>query len=655
MIVTTNRAILALKAEKSESRVKLNQILFWCLLVSLCLPSSLFAFQEDTDVRIRKVEISGNESYSDLVLLEVIANQPTPIYAYLRFWKRQGDLFSEPEVRRDVVRLERFYQRRGFPRVQVRHNIEEGRKPWQRNITFIVDEGPQIIINSVVCTIEGAAVDETKILSDPTFERTLRRLHFREGRRFETIRQDEVIGEIQTALKNMGYAFARTSLESTVDSLTYRASVTIKVDPGPVTYLNEFIVEGNETVSEALVIRESGLRIGQVYDQRRINRAQQEIFSHHLFRFVTISLPEQSRDSTATLLVRVRENPLRSVSVLAGAGTEEIIRGSITWMHRNPFGNAHNLGVTARASFIEQRFSADYLMPYIFNTNSSVVISPFAQRLEERNFFVSRLGAVSSFVYQYNRDLAGTISYEFTTNQEAFDNDLKLFRDSTQTYRQSTIKLSGYYSPSFLDQEAGWAVRPFIEFSGPFNTGSLTYQRIGLDVRRFIDFSRTTQLALRTNSNFIFGDEEEVLPASLLNYIGGTNSVRGWGRWNLGPKRAVFEEDGSFWRYVPMGGRHMASFNVELRQDVPFLFRGLGIAFFLDGGQIWLTRDEIDLRDLRYGAGFGIRYRSPIGPVRLDFGYKLNPTEQDLAIYNGVDYGGRMQRIGIHFNIGHAF
>lgn len=646
---------MVIHLEKSESHIRLDRKLFWLLVACMCFPIQVEAFQEDTDIRIRKVEISGNEVYSDMVLLEVIASQPTPFYAYLRFWKRQGEVFAEPEVRRDVIRLERFYQRRGFPRVQVRHRIDEGRKPWQRNITFIVEEGPQIIINSVVCVIEGTDADEAVILKNQTFERTLSKLHFREGRRFETIRQDEVVGEIQTALKNMGYAFAKTNLEATVDSLSFRANIIIQIDPGPVTYLNEFIVEGNETVSEAHVIRESGLRIGQVYDQRRINRAQQEIFSHHLFRFVTISLPQQPRDSTATLLVRVRENPLRSVSVLAGAGTEEIVRGSVTWMHRNPFGNAHNLGVTARASFIEQRFSADYLMPYIFNTNSSVVVSPFAQRLVERNFFVSRIGAVSSFVYQYSRDLAGTISYEFTTNQEAFDNDLKLFRDSTQTYRQSTIKLSGYYSPSFLEQEAGWAIRPYVELSGPFNTGSLTYQRFGLDIRRFFDVSRTTQLALRTNSNFILGDEEEVLPASLLNYIGGTNSVRGWGRWNLGPKRAVFEEDGSFWRYVPMGGRHMASFNVELRRELPFIYRGLGIAFFLDGGQIWLTRDEIDLGDLRYGAGFGIRYRSPIGPIRLDFGYKLNPTEQDLAIYNGVDYGGRMQRIGIHFNIGHAF
>jgi outer membrane protein insertion porin family len=628
-----------------------------CVLgvVVLLLCVQPVAAQFDTDLRIRKVDIQGNQAYPEIVLLEVLASQPTPVYNRWLFWKRTGMAFSELEVRRDVVRLERFYQRRGFPRARVQYLVDSGRKDWHRDVTFIVEEGPEIRIESVVCELVGTGYDERAILEDQVFDLTLSRIHFQEGKRFEYIREDEVVGQIQSALRNIGYAFSKTTISSSVDSTLFSAKIRIEVDPGPLTYIESINVEGNESVSERLVIRESALRVGQRFDQRRLNRAQREIFSHHLFRFVTISMPEQERDSTVTLDVRVRENPLRSVSLSGGIGTEEIVRGSVSWVHRNPLGNAHNLGITARGSFLEQRFSADYLIPYVFNTQSSIIVSPFAQRIDERNFFVTRIGAVNSFVYQYNQELAGTFSYEFTTNQEAFDNDQKLFRDSTETYRQSTFRITGYYSPSFLQQESGWAVRPYLEFSGPFNTGTLTYQRVGLDVRRFIDITRWTQIALRTNSNFILGDEDEVLPASLLNYLGGTNTVRGYGRWNLGPKRAVFEEDGSFWRYVPLGGRYLTSFNVELRQNLNAVYRGFGIAFFLDGGQIWESRDEIKAGDLQYGAGFGFRYRSPIGPIRLDFGYKLNPTDQDLGIYNGVDYGGRLKRIGIHFNIGQAF
>ena len=634
-----------------------TQVMSWTLLLWLivCPLNVLYAFQDDLDIRINKVSIEGNETYPEIVLREVIASEGVSFYKKLSFWKRHGEPFIENEIRRDVIRLERFYQRRGFPDVGVTYEVNEGKKEWQRDINISITEGPFFRINSLVCEFTSDTVNKDEILNHDLFERKLNQLHYRQDERYEMIREDEVIGEIQNTLKNMGYAFSQTSIQTKIDSTNYQADIVILVDPGPLTTIDKFTVEGNETVSEEHVIRESALRVGQQFDQRRINRAQREIFSHHLFRFVTITLPEQPRDSTVELYVRVRENPLRSISLLAGVGTEEIIRGSVAWMHRNPFGNAHNLGVTARASFIEQRFSADYLIPYIFNTRSSYVVSPFAQRIDERNFFVTRLGIVNSFIYQYSQELASTISYEFTTNQEAFDNERKLFRDSTQTYQQSTIKISGYYSPSFLRQEAGWAFRPYLEISGPFGTGSLSYNRVGLDMRRFVDIGRSTQVALRANTNLIFGDEDEQLPASLLNYIGGTNSVRGWGRWNLGPKRAVFEDDGSFWRYVPVGGRHLVSMNAEIRQNLDFIYRGFGIAFFLDAGQIWQKWDNIDFNELQYGGGFGFRYRSPIGPIRLDFGYKINPTNEDLAIYNGVDYGGKMQRIGIHFNIGQAF
>lgn len=636
---------------------RLRTAVLLCTLLSVVFltPERLEARQEN-DLRVRKIEFEGNRSYSDIVLAEVVANESVPFGSRLRFWRRYGEPFSEMEVRRDVVRLQRFYQRRGFPEPRIVFDILPARKSWQRNVKFVIDEGTPILIRSVEYTITGMTEQDIETINQHRLMvRARDRTPYRVERRFETIKQDEVRGEFINALQNMGYAFARVTVSADVDSTRFEASIRIDLDPGPPTKIGRIHVEGQETVNDRLIIRESALRTGQRFNQRRLSRAQQEIFSHHLFRFVTINIPEQPRDSTVDLNIRVREYPLRSINLMGGVGTEEILRGAVTWMHRNPFGNAHNLSVSARASFLEQRAKADYLIPYVFNTNSSIIVSPYAQRLDEKNFFVTRYGATNSLVYQYNEELAGTISYEFSTNEEAFSNELRLFRDSTETYRQSSIKLSGYYSKSFVDQDAGWAIRPYIEFSGFFGSGELTYNRYALDVRRFIDIGKSTQLAMRANGSLIFADDDTHIPASLLNYLGGTNSVRGWGRWDLGPKRPVFREDNFFSHYVPKGGRHMLSFNVEIRQHLDLIYRGLGIAIFLDGGQLWDSFEQIHTKDLQYGAGFGMRYRSPIGPIRIDIGYKLNPTNEDLGIYQGVDHGGRFPRLGLHFNIGHAF
>jgi len=224
-----------------------------------------------------------------------------------------------------------------------------------------------------------------------------------------------------------------------------------------------------------------------------------------------------------------------------------------------------------------------------------------------------------------------------------------------EVFRQSSIKISGYFTQSVLDQRDGWAIRPYFEISGFLNTGNINFQRASLDVRRFISLTQNTQLALRVNGSSIMARDNEKIPASLLFYLGGTNSVRGWGRWNLGPKRPSFNEEGDFDRYIPIGGRYMFSFNTEIRQDLNFIYRGFGIAGFLDGGQLWRNEEDISIDDLRYGLGMGLRYNSPIGPIRLDVAYKMNPSDQDRGIYNGVNYGGNRARWGIHFNIGQAF
>jgi outer membrane protein insertion porin family len=626
------------------------------LMVLVCfvlMPTLLMA--NDSQPRVWKVKIEGNETFDVIVLREVIANSSVMFSRRMMFWKRHGDILSETEVRRDVVRLERFYQRRGFPDVRITYEINDRRKDWRKDVVFKINEGRHIRVTEITYDFVGEGYSPEDIENHRLYTRAKNRNPLREGRRYELIKHGDAEGLILNSLKNFGHAFAKVGVEATIDTMAYEAHVRMIIDAGPVAYLGEITIEGNETVEPRIVRNESGLAEGQLYDQRRLTRAQQEIFGHHLFRFVTISLPDQPRDSIADLNIRVRENPLRSVRAQVGFGTEELGRIGASWVHRNPFGNAHSFSVASRFSYLEQRVNVDYTIPYVFNTNSSFIISPFGQRLNEQNFLLYRVGAANSFVYQYSQNLAGTISYEFTRNEETLKGIDITVADSTQFYNQSTIKISGYYNQSFLDRGEGWAIRPFFETSGFLGTGTLRYDRGSLDVRRYIDFSRTSQLALRVDTGILFSPETVRLPANVLYYLGGNSSVRGWSRWSLGPKRPSFNEENEFVGYVPLGGRLNLAFNTEYRQDLNFIYRGLGMAIFLDGGQIWQTYNDMDLAELQFGTGAGLRYRSPVGPIRLDIGYKINPNDGDLGIYNGVDKGGRFARWGLHFSIGQSF
>ena len=588
-------------------------------------------------------------------LRSVIALEAPSFFRKLRFWNRSGFEFDPTDLRRDEIRIQRFYQRRGFPHAEVTSRVEEGRRDWVRRITFVVDEGEPTTIRNIRYEFDADSSAIAYLEEQREFQRARDRKVMQEGSRYQLIHHSDVEGRYLSVMRDVGFAHADAFVTATVDTTGAHADVLITLNPGPLTYYEEIEIEGNETVSNELVRRQSELSSGERYSSEKMRNAQQQIYGHPLFRFVTISTPPQPRDSTVDVNIRVREHPLRSLTLQGGIGFEEIVRGGVSWQHRNPFGNAHNVSISTRASFLEQRANLDYHIPYVFNPKSRINISPFVQRLDESGYLLYRGGITNSFIYQINQETFASVSYEFTRNREQIERPDVVIPEEEEYYNISSIRLSGYHNQLEVERYRGWAIRPNAEFSGFFGTGSLRYNRYMLDIRRYINLGSTTQLALRNETGLLTFTTLEDLPSNVRFYTGGTNSVRGWQRRELGPKRAILDDNDDFLEYVPIGGKALYNFNVEIRQELNWLMRHFGMAVFLDGGAIWEDVDHADFDTFQFGLGGGFRYRSPIGPIRIDIARKLNPTDEDLNIYKGEDFGGSFDRWGIHFSIGQAF
>lgn len=627
------------------------------------------SYDEDKPLQVWKLNIEGNESFSNIIIKDQIATDAFSFWDKLKFWNRTGHNLNETAVQKDVIRIRNYYNRRGFPNVEVNYRIEAGNKPWKKIIIFEINEGSPILVSNIDFEFTNGDRYRDLLLDSHDFNRVRSRSEYQEGDRYETIKEPEVIGAYEQLLRNKGFAYAEVSVRADVDTSRMSADLTIHSSLGPMTYIDNISVEGERTIDKNYVIRESGLEKGQRFSNNALQEAQREIFNHHLFRFTTINIPDQPKDSTLDLDMQVRENELRTVRTLLGFGTDEYLRGRVSWIHRNVFGYGHQFSTTAKASFIEQTLNLDYLVPYIFNTKSSIVVSPFAQHLLEANYELSRLGLTNSFIYRYSQSTTGSISYQFTKNNEHSQQLDENLPDTTQSYDLSSIQLSGYYNQSLNRRgQKGWAIQPYVEISGFLGTSTFKFQKFSLDVRRYTPLTETTTLATRVQGGRIFATREDSLPGNVRYYLGGTNSIRGWGRYQLGPKRVVTDtlqnvEDNTemaadsigFSRYIPAGGRTFLAFNLELRQDIDALIRNFGLSAFLDGGQVWRKDPDIENRPLQFGIGGGIRYNSPIGPVRLDIGYKINPSPTDLNRYRGRDYGNAWDRIGIHISIGQAF
>ncbi|MCC5933709.1 MAG: hypothetical protein JJU35_05630, partial [Balneolales bacterium] len=356
------------------------------------------------------MRIRGNETFPDLVLQNIIATEAPGFFRRMQFWRPDEFDYSLNEVRRDAIRIERFYRRRGFYDVAVTYQVEDGKKRHQRLVTFTVDEGDPTLVQELELVFENtdeALMAEIREMRD--FLRAERTNPLQPGRRYEVVKHPDIESAYLNALRNSGFAFARTRIEADVDTLRRTADVRVVMEPKMIARFRNIEVEGELSISEDLIRYQSAIRPGDVYSLRKMREAQQLLFRHPLMRLVTISLPEQEPGEQVDVRIRIREQALRSVQVQAGFGNEELLRGQVSWTHRNPFGNGHRFSVSTRASFIEQRGNLEYLIPGFVNPRSNLAFTPFAMRKEEENYLIYRYGINNNLTYYYSQFLVGSV------------------------------------------------------------------------------------------------------------------------------------------------------------------------------------------------------------------------------------------------------
>src|SRR5207244_3483856 len=193
---------------------------------------------------------------------------------------------------------------------------------------------------------------------------------------------------------------------------------------------------------------------------------------------------------------------------------------------------------------------------------------------------------------------------------------------------------------NLLNAHRGYQVAFHAEQAGRIVPGTYNYYAVSADGRHYLPITEKVVLASRLQLGNIrpVGLDEVNVPFSKKYFLGGATSIRGWGRYEVSPL------SGSG---LPLGGDSMLAFSEEMRAVISGNFGGV---LFLDGGNVWAESMGFTLSGLRYSIGPGLRYQTPVGPIRFDFGYQLNPIP-------GLFVNGQPQsrRWRIHFSIGQAF
>jgi outer membrane protein insertion porin family len=453
---------------------------------------------------------------------------------------------------------------------------------------------------------------------------------------------------LENEFQNRGYVYATVLLEYRIDKNERTASVTYSVDAGDQYYIGERRIEGYDPDDLDLIEGQLEFASGELYDRQDILDSQRNLYELGLFRRVLIEPQLASvRGDTVDVLVSVAPAPTHVVRVGVGYGTEDQIRLRASWLDRNLLGGARQLEVRGQYSQLEREAAITYRQPTLFVPEMSFLATAFLRFEIEPNYTVERVGATVRSGYRVGRrwQVRAGLTSERDEFSE-FDEGVlipELGREFINPSRllYADVGVSFDNTDSLFQPSRGSLINLAHQIGMPFLGGEYAYNKTTLLVTRYFEITDGWVLAGKILPGVIFGygGENDRVPLFQRLFAGGANSVRGYERRQLGPK----DDPDAFGQErdpEPVGGRALFETSVELRFPISGNLSG---AMFVDAGNVWSDPDEMAIGDLKYTPGVGIRYRTPVGPIRLDVARKTASDEEFLP--NWV----------FHISIGPAF
>ncbi len=569
--------------------------------------------------------------------------------------------FNRRQFEADLKRIQVFYNDRGYPDARVASfDLKLNNTQDAIAVTFNSNEGEPIVVQSVNFTGFDA-------IPPAHFARMKAQAPLKAGMPLDRANLQTTRENTLDELRDHGYPRASVKIQQTAGNSPRTVNITYAADAGQLSYFGPIDVQGNSSVSDRVVRRELTYKPGDLFQISQIQESQRRLYGLELFQFVNIEPATEVPATPSAEIpthVTVTETKHRKVTLGGGYGSEEHLRGDFDWTHVNFFGGARTAGVTARWSSLDRGVRLNFEQPFVFTPRFSLRAEAESWHTAETVYTLNNSGGRITLERHFaiqgpysTSSLKSTASVGFLLQKEDYSianvalQDLS-FRDTLIALRldprfgtgQGTLAALDFdyertTTRNPLDARKGYYWSAHFEQAGRWLPGTYDFNEYTTEGRHYLSFGPITW-ANKLRVSAITGPEPigEHVPFYKRYFLGGATSLRGWGRFEVSPLSASG---------LPLGGHSALEGSSELRMRV---WGNFGAVLFADAGNSWADQWHFDPHDLRYDIGPGLRYRTPIGPIRFDIGYQINPIPGLLV--NGVP---QTRRYRMHFSIGQAF
>lgn len=587
-----------------------------------------YIVDEGKKILVRKINFRGNKAFSDKTLLGQIETKAAKWYNTVT----GGGELKKDALKADVLRLESFYHDHGYIKVKIKDpSVEIDKENQKIYISLSISENSQYHVGEI--KIEGDEVYSEKEL--------LEKISLKKGDVFNRSAFREDIFKITDLYSQKGYAFANISPRVSPNDQTRTVNVTVASRKGRKVYIGKINIIGNDRTRDRVVRRQFLLQEGELFNSDKLRISRQRINNLAFFESVEVEQKSRLEEDLVDIELKVIERQTGQFSFAVGYSSIEniVLQGQLKWT--NLLGRGQNLSLTVDTSSRRNDYSISFTEPALFDRRLSGGVDIFNREFLYDAFRSKRMGGSLRVGRGLGQFTWGRLGYKYENNDVVI---LKRENASFFLRRQEGKRTSGSIFPSIaynnLDDPysptKGKKINGYFELSG-FGGDERFYKMTAEYTQYkglFLDFVGMFHAKIGRAGGY---DNKE-LPVFESFFMGGPRSMRGFTIRDIGPMDENREA---------IGGEALLQFNLELQYRFTKFFRGF---LFYDRGNVYGKNDQknnttdkfYDLENMRHSWGFGIHFFSPMGPITIAYGFKLDQRENETPSE-------------FHFTIGGAF
>ena len=557
---------------------------------------------------VKTIEFVGNTAYSDDDLKDEMDTSEENIFS----WISSAGSLNEENLNRDIAKLTAFYHNNGYVKARVGEpevNFADG----GITITIRVVEGARFKVGEVTMTGDliipaEQLMEKVKILEQEYYNRDALRL--------DVITLSDIYAD-------EGYANVDIAPRIKQDAAKAAVDIDFEISKGKQVYFEDIMISGNSRTRDKVIRRELKVYEQELYGGRRLKRSIRNLFRLDYFEDVKVDTIKGSADDKMKLRINVIEKNTGAFEFGGGYGNVENFFGTAAISDRNLFGRGQTLSLQAQLGSKTTKYTLSFTEPWLFDIPLTAGASIYNWRYQYSTYDKDSIGGNVRLGYpliDYSRILL-TYTYDIANIKNVDDDAANSIKDNEGENTKSSITTLLKYD----SRDDG-----FHPTEGSFHTGShefaglggtVGFNKIVLETGWYFPLIWKFVGVLHGKAGYVKELEGMNLPDYEKFYMGGTDALRGFERDDVAPR----DDNGDI-----VGADKFLVGNVEVRFPL-FEQAGLYGGVFFDTGESWGKGEDPDPGNLRESAGFTFRWRSPMGPIILGYGWILDPQPTDEA------------------------